>query len=205
MSGVRHFFSYLNEQVEEDEEEEEEGSEEEDEDEDTDVADELLDIFRGLLDSSWRKHDWQQAQSIIDGLEHFVKANSSLDRYRKLRIDEYMRAVGDFFYKCDERLRALEFYQRAVALSSSSSSRASVNLLAVESLENVINLFVERWHYRMLNDTVRNGAYARAIHNYVAQWQRGHGKHGKHGLSVFDIGTGEYIYISFHLYENIIL
>lgn len=34
---------------------------------------------------------------------------------------------------------------------------------ALESLENVKSLAVDRWHYRMLNHSARNEAYARAI------------------------------------------
>lgn len=39
---------------------------------------------------------------------------------------------------------------------------------ALESLENVKSLAVDRWHFRMLNHSARNEAYARAIKRAVA-------------------------------------
>ncbi len=39
---------------------------------------------------------------------------------------------------------------------------------ALESLENVKSLAVDRWHFRMLNDEARNEAYSRAIQRAVA-------------------------------------
>lgn len=39
---------------------------------------------------------------------------------------------------------------------------------ALESLENVKSLAVDRWHFRMLNHSARNEAYARAIERAVA-------------------------------------
>lgn len=39
---------------------------------------------------------------------------------------------------------------------------------ALESLENVKSLAVDRWHYRMLNHSARNEAYSRAIKRAVA-------------------------------------
>lgn len=39
---------------------------------------------------------------------------------------------------------------------------------ALESLENVKSLAVDRWHFRMLNHSARNEAYSRAIGRAVA-------------------------------------
>lgn len=39
---------------------------------------------------------------------------------------------------------------------------------ALESLENVKSLAVDRWHFRMLNHSARNEAYSRAIQRAVA-------------------------------------
>lgn len=39
---------------------------------------------------------------------------------------------------------------------------------ARESLENIKNLAVDRWHFRMLNHSARNEAYSRAIRRAVA-------------------------------------
>ena len=52
---------------------------------------------------------------------------------------------------------------------------------AQESLDNVCGHLVERWHYRMLNDTLRNQQYSNAIHRAIV--------YGGH-RSVLDIGTG---------------
>ncbi|CAN0601909.1 unnamed protein product, partial [Ectocarpus sp. 12 AP-2014] len=38
---------------------------------------------------------------------------------------------------------------------------------ALESLENVKSLAVDRWHFRMLNHSARNEAYSRAIQRAV--------------------------------------
>ena len=54
------------------------------------------------------------------------------------------------------------------------------SIRAKENLENVANLLVERWHFRMLNDKKRNLAYKQAISKAVRQ---GHD-------IVLDIGSG---------------
>ena len=54
------------------------------------------------------------------------------------------------------------------------------SIRAKENLENVANLLVERWHFRMLNDKKRNLAYKRAIAKAISQ---GHDV-------VLDIGSG---------------
>lgn len=53
-------------------------------------------------------------------------------------------------------------------------------LPAYRNLQNVCNALVERWHFRMLNDTYRNEAYREAILKKVQQGF----------TSVLDIGTG---------------
>jgi type II protein arginine methyltransferase len=50
---------------------------------------------------------------------------------------------------------------------------------AREALENLKSMACDRWHYRMLNDTQRNTAYARALEDCCAR-----------GARVLDIGTG---------------
>lgn len=54
------------------------------------------------------------------------------------------------------------------------------SIRAKENLENVANLLVERWHFRMLNDKKRNLAYKQAIAKAIS--------HG-HDI-VLDIGSG---------------
>ena len=43
------------------------------------------------------------------------------------------------------------------------------NVRAKENLENVANLLVERWHFRMLNDKKRNTSYKQAISKAIAK------------------------------------
>ena len=52
---------------------------------------------------------------------------------------------------------------------------------AQESLDNVCGHLVERWHYRMLNDTLRNQQYCNAIKDTIRL--SGH-------KYILDIGTG---------------
>lgn len=54
------------------------------------------------------------------------------------------------------------------------------SIRAKENLENISNLLVERWHFRMLNDKKRNAAYKQAISNAISQ---------RHDI-VLDIGSG---------------
>ncbi|KAJ7385749.1 protein-arginine omega-N symmetric methyltransferase [Desmophyllum pertusum] len=54
------------------------------------------------------------------------------------------------------------------------------SIRAKENLENVANMLVERWHFRMLNDKKRNSAYKQAICKAIDQ---GHDV-------VLDIGSG---------------
>ena len=61
------------------------------------------------------------------------------------------------------------------------------NIRAKENLENVANLLVERWHFRMLNDRKRNLAYKQAIAKAISQ---GHDV-------VLDIGSGTGIFSMF--------
>lgn len=53
-------------------------------------------------------------------------------------------------------------------------------LPAYRNLQNVCNLLIERWHFRMLNDSYRNEAFKEAIFKKVRQGFN----------SVLDIGTG---------------
>ncbi|PFX28724.1 putative protein arginine N-methyltransferase 9 [Stylophora pistillata] len=68
---------------------------------------------------------------------------------------------------------AASCFRRALHLNPTS-------IRAKENLENVANLLVERWHFRMLNDKKRNVAYKQAIAKAIGQ---GHDV-------VLDIGSG---------------
>lgn len=66
-----------------------------------------------------------------------------------------------------------------------------INLKAYQNLENFKNLIVERWHYRMLNDILRNSMYKMAIESRI---QAGYDQ-------VLDIGTGTGI-LSIYAYRG---
>lgn len=61
---------------------------------------------------------------------------------------------------------------------------------ALESLENVKSLAVDRWHYRMLNHNARNESYSRAIERAVKTAASRPGRSSSAGVTVLDIGTG---------------
>jgi len=77
------------------------------------------------------------------------------------------------------RAESLGYFRRAVAADGSF-------LKARENLDNACGSLVERWHFRMLNDGVRNSAYRRAIDLAVGSLERMCGDE----LTVLDIGTG---------------
>ena len=52
-------------------------------------------------------------------------------------------------------------------------------------MDNVCSSLVERWHFRMLNDGVRNAAFQRAIRRAMDRLQE-----KSRELVVLDIGTG---------------
>lgn len=57
-------------------------------------------------------------------------------------------------------------------------------LRAQQNLENVCNDIIERWHFRMLNDDLRNVRYQQAIENAIRPHQ------DNEDFRVLDIGTG---------------
>ncbi|KAJ9595625.1 hypothetical protein L9F63_013177 [Diploptera punctata] len=89
--------------------------------------------------------------------------------------EEVLNNLGSHLYRWGHTLEACNYFHKAVA----SNNRF---LPAVRNLQGCCNLLVERWHYRMLNDSVRNDAYRAAITRRVVQQGT--------GTSVLDIGTG---------------
>jgi len=73
---------------------------------------------------------------------------------------------------------SLGYFRRAVAVDG-------LFLKAQENLDNVCSNLVERWHFRMLNDNVRNSAFQRAIALAVDSLEEISGE-----SVVLDIGTG---------------
>ncbi|XP_059488132.1 protein arginine N-methyltransferase 9-like isoform X2 [Neocloeon triangulifer] len=70
-------------------------------------------------------------------------------------------------------VEAKEFFEKALSAKED-------YLPAAHNLENLASAMVERWHFRMLNDTVRNESYREAIFKKIRQ-----------GFStILDLGTG---------------
>lgn len=63
-------------------------------------------------------------------------------------------------------------------------------LPAITNIQIVNSRFIERWHYRMLNDSKRNLAYKTAIGNRISQGHK----------TILDIGCGSIIKINTHDY-----
>ncbi|CAM9175374.1 unnamed protein product [Choristocarpus tenellus] len=87
---------------------------------------------------------------------------------------------GTLLYSLGQATASLRSFERALEIDSTYWP-------ALESLENVKNLAVDRWHFRMLNDGKRNHAYCRAISRAVAQAKE---RLSEEAVTVLDIGTG---------------
>jgi len=74
---------------------------------------------------------------------------------------------------------SLGYFRRAIAVDHQF-------LKAQENLDNACSTLVERWHFRMLNDTVRNSAFQQAISRIIHDLM----KERVNSLFVLDIGTG---------------
>ena len=77
-------------------------------------------------------------------------------------------------YRWGHVMEAYNYFRRALACNPGF-------LLARRNLQGSCNFLVERWHYRMLNDRIRNDCYRAAIIRRIQQGNRS---------SVLDIGTG---------------
>jgi predicted RNA methylase len=103
--------------------------------------------FRRLLDLYLYASQYEKIYNLINRI-----ASDNLIRYK----DELCRIVGDLFYENEFPINSLMYYRQSIALNP-------FNLLSIESFENLLNSFIERWHYRMINDQTRNYAYSKAI------------------------------------------
>ncbi|CAM9571626.1 unnamed protein product [Scytosiphon promiscuus] len=99
--------------------------------------------------------------------------------------------LGTLQYSLGKAAASMESFERALTLDPGYWP-------ALESLENVKSLAVDRWHFRMLNHSARNEAYARAIQRAVAAAAADRssgapchgGRRSSYGVTVLDIGTG---------------
>ena len=104
--------------------------------------------FRRLLDLYLYANQYEKLYSLINRI-----ASDNSIRYK----DELCRIVGDLFYENEFPINSLMYYRQSIGLNP-------FNLLSIESFENLLNSFIERWHYRMINDQTRNYAYSKAIY-----------------------------------------
>ena len=86
---------------------------------------------------------------------------------------EIANAIGSTLFRLNLFDEAAVYFHQALDLDPQLSN-------AEENIDSIANVLVERWHFRMLNDKVRNKAYRNAIDRAV-----------KKGCSqVLDIGSG---------------
>lgn len=88
--------------------------------------------------------------------------------------------LGHFFNSIDFLLFRLGYPEKAAYYFKEALQRNDNYFPAYRSLSTTYCALIERWHYRMLNDSFRNEAYKEAIHKKINQ-----------GFNhVLDIGTG---------------
>lgn len=77
------------------------------------------------------------------------------------------------FYRLGLADEAISCYRKALSINPNLAS-------ARENLDNLHSSRVDRWHFLMLNDSIRNYKYRNAIRNAIADGCR----------TVLDIGSG---------------
>ena len=143
------------------------------------IAQKFKESFKSLILIYFNRTESTKLFKQIDFIENLVATDPETGK--KIKSDEIMRTIGDFFYNINFQLNAYKFYRKSIDLSM------ETNLLALESYENLLNIHIERWHYRMLNDRVRNNAYSLAIFNrlkIILDNQK------EKPIRILDIGTG---------------
>ncbi|GAB5031912.1 protein arginine n-methyltransferase 10-like [Nannochloropsis oceanica] len=86
---------------------------------------------------------------------------------------------GCLFFRARQYLPALDAFQRALRIDPG-------YFAALDALENIKNLSLDRWHFRMLNDLNRNTTYQLALRRVLLEETIRLGRAPK----VMDIGTG---------------
>lgn len=145
------------------------------------LSSDLIDSFRTLLELYIKNNEWPKFFELIDSVEQTLYKQTDKSNISELRLDELLRLVADVFYSVNYKPTAFEYYKKSIRLSDDR------NLFAIESLENLIDETIERWHYRMINDSVRNRAYSMAIFKRLDRLR--HTAVGRQ-IRVLDIGTG---------------
>lgn len=78
-----------------------------------------------------------------------------------------------FLFRVREPLKAIKYLDRALSLNPD-------YLPAWRNYQNALSMTVDRWHFPMLNDRLRNNLFAEAISKKVKQGYE----------TILDIGTG---------------
>lgn len=86
---------------------------------------------------------------------------------------------GCLCFRARQYLSALDAFRRALRIDPG-------YFAALDALENMKNLILDRWHFRMLNDKTRNVAYQQALRHVLAEETIRLGRAPR----VLDIGTG---------------
>eukprot|EP00624_Nannochloropsis_granulata_P003870 evm.model.NODE_29463_length_78484_cov_36.874050.4 len=86
---------------------------------------------------------------------------------------------GCLYFRTRHYLPAIDAFQRALRIDPG-------YFAALDALENIKNLALDRWHFRMLNDLDRNTKYQQALRRVLAEETIRLGRAPK----VMDIGTG---------------
>lgn len=115
------------------------------------LEEELAQALSSYADMLVGQDKAREALWLLEGATH------SLPQSKLLWLEQ-----GRVCFRLRQHLRALRSFQRALALDP----RFHAALDAVESLKS---LSVDRWHFRMLNDRPRNQAYRRALQQVVAE------------------------------------
>ncbi|CAF0874126.1 unnamed protein product [Brachionus calyciflorus] len=144
------------------------------------IGQKLSSSFKILINTYFKKNDWTKFFDLIDTIQKF---HQSLDpeKVQLLKLDEIYKFIGDIFYQVDYTINSLEFYKKSIDLSN------RTNLQAIESFENLINNCIDRWHYRMINDKVRNLAYSTAIYKKMSKIRK---ETPNKTINILDIGSG---------------
>lgn len=148
------------------------------------LSNSLKDSFRALTEIYIHNNEWARFFALVDLVEQTVSRAVHEPNVIRFRFDDLLRLIGDIFYSVNYRVMAFEYYKKSIALSH------HANLHAVESLENLIDECMERWHYRMINDSTRNRAYSMAIFKRLQQLGINNSISNNKEIRILDIGSG---------------
>lgn len=103
-------------------------------------------------------------------LEYYeeIEKDMPIDYHSRLLVEK-----ASYFYNLGNHYNAILLLNEAQRLNPN-------DLNAKEGIDNLKNEFIERWHFRMLNDYQRNINYSEAIKEAIM----------KKNIGILDIGTG---------------